>query len=119
MSRAIKFGCRNFMVAKKPAQYVPEPASRRLESSYQSNRWVATIPLTEEEEDSLKISEENRMLTISSNFWARSWTHELPLPEDAISDTINARTNRGMLYISAQLEDPYISGKEIPISKTI
>ena len=106
------------MMAKTPVQHVPEPAYRRIESSYQSNLWVATLPLTPEEEDTLKISERDRVVTISGDFWARNWTQELPLPRDAIPDTVHARTNQGMLYITAQLEEPFMTGKEIPIFKS-
>ena len=58
-----------------------------------------------------------RTIRISGNFWARSWAHSLPLPTDAIQDTVRARVNRGTLYISAQLQEPYHSGKDIPINK--
>ena len=56
-SRALKFS-RGLMVAKKSVPLVPEPAYRRIECSYQSNLWVATLPLEPEEEDTLHIKEE-------------------------------------------------------------
>jgi hypothetical protein len=103
------------MVAKNPAQMVPEPAYRRIESSYQSNLWVASLPLTSEEEESLRIEELDQTITISSNFWTRKWTHALPLPSDAILSTVTARTSGGILFISAELEDSHLRGKEVPI----
>lgn len=57
-SRALKFS-RGLMVAKKPVPLVPEPAYRRIECSYQSNLWVATLPLEPEEEDTLHIKEDD------------------------------------------------------------
>ena len=119
MSRVVKFGCRSLVVAKAPAvnHYRPEPAYRRIESSYQSNMWVATLPLTPEELESLTIQEEARMITLSSISRERRWTHQLSLPSDAKSETVNARTNRGTLYITAQLEEPYLLGKSVPILK--
>lgn len=83
-SRAINFGCKSLMVAKTSAQMVPEPAYRRIESSCQSNLWVASLPLTSEEEKSLRLEEINQTVSISSNFWTQKWTHELPLPAESV-----------------------------------
>ena len=134
MSRAVNVGCRNLVTVKSipdsirrasaevlvkspTPQKVPAPKYRQIESSYTSNRWVATLPLTPEEEDTLMIREENRVVTISGNFWAKDWKQDVPLPRDAIPESVLARTSRGMLFITAELEEPFMSGKEVPIIK--
>ena len=106
-----RVGCRNLVTSKK----VLEPVSRRIEASYQSNLWVASLPLTVEEESSLKIVKENRVLMISGDLMEHTWTQEILLPYDARPESVNARAGSGWLYITAQLEEQSISGKEIPI----
>merc|ERR1711976_759974 len=117
-SRIAKTFTRSLAVAKDSTpKFIPTNPGRRIEAGYQSNRWVATIPLQQEELESLKISEQDGQITISGNYWAREWQSSISMPYDAIEGSLKARIDGDTLFISALVDEPSERGTEIKIEK--
>ena len=117
-SRIAKTFTRSLAVAKDSTpKFIPTSPGRRIEAGYQSNRWVATIPLQQEELESLRISEQDGTITITGNYWAREWQSSISMPYDAIDGSLKARVDGDTLFISALVDEQSERGIEISIEK--